>query len=213
MVQQGSNGLGVDELSRGVAGGAKVDELDLLRAGGGENSGDSIDIGREVGLQVDLDDLDVVDLGGDGVHSVGRRAGQDLVLAGDTEHAEEGVDTFVRADTEEHVLGLDGFSGLHRARRGDVAKVAELLLELNLVRVRVTVEGSIVVGSGEGGSEGVLVGVEENVASIVLVVTGRWLDVTGDALRWGSAWREQLTRAHNGKEPTSKCWNERRFVG
>jgi vacuolar-type H+-ATPase subunit E/Vma4 len=42
-------------------------------------------------------------LGGDGVHAVGRRAGEDLVDARSAEATEEGVDGFIRSYADEEI--------------------------------------------------------------------------------------------------------------
>ena len=61
-----------------------------------------------------------------------------------------------------------------------VAQLAQQILEVVLVRVRVAVEAQVVYlgggrrdGRGQGGAVGVLVGVEEDVLAIVFVVAVR----------------------------------------
>lgn len=94
------------------AGGAHLVEVDLEPAVlGDERAGD---------------DLDVVDLGGDAVHAVGRRADEDLVAfrpAGRAADAHQEVDHLVRPDAEVDVVGRGepserGEPGLERRVRG-----------------------------------------------------------------------------------------------
>lgn len=161
-----------------VAGGAKVGQLDVGLAGQGGGHGGDVEGELGGGREGHLDDVDVVDLGGHGVHAVRRGARQDAVLAGDAEAAQQGVDGLVAADADEQVLGADGLGGVGVR----VAQPAEQLLQLGLVRVGVSVqterieaaEGRAGVLNGgwvEGRSVGVLVGVEEHVGAVVLVVT------------------------------------------
>ena len=163
----------------GVARGAEVDELDAVVAVG-EGGGDGGDVNGKVGRgeKRDLNEADVVDGGGDGVHAVRRGADENGVAAGDAEAAQQGVDGLVAADADEQVIRRDG------ARRVvvGVSEVAEELLELALVRVRVAVQAQEVDGLGGGGpggergvwkgrAVGILVGVEEDICAVVFVVT------------------------------------------
>lgn len=84
-------------------------------------------------LEVDLDDVDVVDLGADAVHAVGGRAHEDAVAAGDARDAEQEVDDLVGPDAEEEVVG-----------RGDVAEGAQALLDVVVGRGGVAVEVEVV---------------------------------------------------------------------
>ena len=80
-------------------------------------------------LKRDFHEGDIIDLGGDAVHAVGGRAGEDLVLSGDAEGAEEGVDGFIGANAYKEVVGGEGLRGVSVR----VAEVAEVLLEFDLV--------------------------------------------------------------------------------
>ena len=65
------------------------------------------------GVQGYFHDADVVYLGGDGVHAVGGRAGEDFVAARDAEGAEKGVDCFVAAYADEEVGGGEILFGVY----------------------------------------------------------------------------------------------------
>ena len=82
-----------------------------------------------VHVQWHLHDIDVVYLRADAVHSVGRWAGQDLILAGCAEASEQGVDGFIGSDTDEEALGLEGFLCVVVG----ITEVAEELLKFDLV--------------------------------------------------------------------------------
>lgn len=87
-------------------------------------------------IQVQLDDLYIVDLRTHAVHAIGGRANEDSILAGYARDAEEQIDSLVGAYTEEDV-----------GRGRDVAKGADLLLEVQVERGRVAVKREVVKGA------------------------------------------------------------------
>jgi len=72
----------------------------------------------------------------DGVHAVGGRADEDAVDAGHAEAPQQGVDGLIAADADEQVVRGEGLLGVGVGR----PQVAEQLLEVGLVRVRVPVQ-------------------------------------------------------------------------
>lgn len=84
-------------------------------------------------VQVDLDNLDVVDLGADAVHAVRGRAHECAVASRDARDAEQEVDDLVAADAEEEVVG-----------RGDAPQFAQALLDVVVGRGRVAVQVEVV---------------------------------------------------------------------
>jgi len=84
----------LEEGSCGVAGRAQIGYFDM--GVGLEGRGDGGDVEGEAGEEEGHgDEGDVVYLGGDAVHAVGRWAGEYLVFSWDAKGADEGVDGFV----------------------------------------------------------------------------------------------------------------------
>ena len=110
-----------------------------------------------------LDDVNVVDVGADLVHAIRGGCNHDGILGGDAKDADEQVDGLVGADADEDLVGADA------APVGPVA-----LLERHLIRARIALEGEGVVvrvegvGGEAGGSQSVLVGVEEDPGGVVV---------------------------------------------
>jgi len=75
-------------------------------------------------------------LGGDGVHSVGRRTHKNLVFARNAEAAEEAVYCFIRANAYEKIRRRQGLFCVIVC----IAKIAEKLLEVVLMWIGVAVE-------------------------------------------------------------------------
>lgn len=75
-------------------------------------------------------------MGGDGVHPVGRRTYENLVFARNAKAAEETVYGFIRADAYEQIRRRQILFGVGVC----IAKGAEKLLEVVLMRIRVAVE-------------------------------------------------------------------------
>lgn len=69
-------------------------------------------------IQIDLDDLDIVDFGADGVHSIRRRADENPIFPRHTRDSEEEIDHLIRSDSKEDIVG-----------RWNVSVVADELLE------------------------------------------------------------------------------------
>ena len=75
-------------------------------------------------------------MGGDGVHSVGRRTHENLIFARNAETAEETVYGFVRADTYKEIRQCQSLFGMIVC----IAQIAEKLLEVVLMWIGVAVE-------------------------------------------------------------------------
>ena len=110
-----------------------------------------------------LDDVNVVDVGADLVHAIRGGRNHDGILGRNAEDADEQIDGLVGPDADEDLVGTDA---------APIRPVP--LLERDLIRTRIPLEGEGVVvrvegvGGEAGGAQGVLVGVEEDSGGVVV---------------------------------------------
>jgi hypothetical protein len=103
-----------------------------------------------------VDYLHVVDFGTHFVHAVRGWRLQDFVLTRTAKDAHEQVNRFVGSDADKDVLSLQPIPAVGH----------QLILEMNLVGIRITLERVLVFGSGR--SVSVFVGVEQDSVGIVI---------------------------------------------